>query len=148
MIRDTLLNGISDFDIRREILGSIGILTTAVNIVIVLVEIKEMARNAIPAPNVSVASAFRFQKAIIISKNCCSSSRNSFPANPLKQSPYPICKKQFTCIEKALVGGTPNRTLCISIAFAHVTAPSIAISRHLHQLPPQTLVDCLKAQTI
>ena len=69
MIRDTLLNGIFDFDIRREILGTADILTTAVNDVIALVESKEMARNAIRAPNVSVASAFRPQKAItIISK--------------------------------------------------------------------------------
>ena len=87
MIRDTLLNGISDFDIRREILGTTDILTMAVNNVIALVESIEMARNAIPAPNVSVASPFRRQKATVFRKNCCSSSRNSSPANPSKQSP-------------------------------------------------------------
>ena len=87
MIRDTLLNGISDFDIRREILGTTDIPATVVNDVIVLVESKEMAQNAILTPDVSVASAFKHQKAIIISKNCRSFSRNS--------SPYPICKKRF-----------------------------------------------------
>ena len=69
MIRDTLLNGISDFDIRREILGNRDIFTTTVNDIIALVESKEMARNAIPTPGVSVASVFRRQKTIIISKN-------------------------------------------------------------------------------
>ena len=54
MIRDTLFNGISDFDIHREILGTTDILTTAVNDVIVQVESKEMARNAIPAPDVTL----------------------------------------------------------------------------------------------
>ena len=48
MIRDSLLNGISDFDIRWEILGITDSFTTAVNDVIALVKSKEMARNAIP----------------------------------------------------------------------------------------------------
>ena len=95
MIRDTLLNEISDFDIRREILRTTDILTTAVNDVIALVESKKMARNAIPAHDVSVVSAFRRQKVTTISKNCRSSSRNPSPANPSKQSPCLICKKQF-----------------------------------------------------
>ena len=57
MIRDALLKGISDFDICREILGSADILTAVVNDAIALVESKEMGRSAIPAPDVSVASA-------------------------------------------------------------------------------------------
>ena len=100
MIRDTLFNGISDFDIRREILVTTDILATAVNDVIALVESKEMARNAIPAPNVSVASAFRRQKATTIGKNCPASSHNSSPAIPSKQSPCPIGKKQFHLYRK------------------------------------------------
>ena len=48
MIRDTLLNGIADDEIRQEILGSADVLTCAVNEIIALVESKEMARNAAP----------------------------------------------------------------------------------------------------
>ena len=147
IIRDPLINGISYFDILREILGTTDIFTTAVNDVIALVESKEMAQNAIPAPDISVASAFRRKKATIFSKNCRSSSRNSSPANPSKQSPCPsvlFIRKSSTCREKVLVGRAQNLTLYASIA----SAPSIAISRHLHQLPTQTVVDCLKAQAI
>ena len=94
MIRDTLLNRISDFDICREILGTTVILNTAVNNLIALVESKEMTQNAIPASDVAVSSAFRRQKTITISKNCRSSHKSSV-ANPSKRSPCPICKKQF-----------------------------------------------------
>ena len=114
MIQDTLLNGISDFDIRRETLGTTDILTTAVNDVIALVESKQIARNAIPAPDVSVASAFRRQKATIISKNRRSFSRNSSPGNPSKQSPCPICKKQFYLYRESPRGwNTKPYTECI-----------------------------------
>jgi hypothetical protein len=52
-IRDVLLNGISDPDIRREVLGTKDILLTPVNDVISLVEGKEMARNALPTSSLS-----------------------------------------------------------------------------------------------
>ena len=120
MIRDTLLNGISDFDIRREILRTTDILTAAVNDVIALVENKKMARNAIPAHDVSVVSAFRRQKATTISENCRSSSRNSFPANPSKHSPCPICKKQFHLYKEGPRGwNTKPYTVCIDCFRTH-----------------------------
>ena len=114
MIRDTLFNGISDFDIRREILGTTDILTTAVNDVIALVESKEMARNAIPAHDVSIVSAFRRQKATTVSKNCRSSSPNLSPDNPSKQSPCPISQKQFHLYKEGPRGwNTKPYTICI-----------------------------------
>ena len=61
MIRDTLLSGIADDDIRREILGIAGILTSSINEIIALVESKEIARNATPTPAMSAVSAFRRQ---------------------------------------------------------------------------------------
>ena len=48
-IRDTLLNGIADDEVRREILGSADVLIGAVNEIVALVESKEMARNAVSA---------------------------------------------------------------------------------------------------
>ena len=47
MIRDTLLNGIGDHEICREILGGVDMLTRTVNKIVALVEVKEMARNAV-----------------------------------------------------------------------------------------------------
>ena len=49
MIRDTLL-GIGDHEICREILEGADMLTRTVNKIVALVEVKEMARNAIPLP--------------------------------------------------------------------------------------------------
>ena len=59
IIRDVLLNGLYDDDIRREILGVTDILTTPVNMVIGAIESKEMARNALPASTMSAISAFK-----------------------------------------------------------------------------------------
>ena len=61
-IRDVLLNGISDPDIQREVLGTKDILLTPVNDVISLVEGKEMARNALPTSSLSAMSSFRRQQ--------------------------------------------------------------------------------------
>ena len=58
MIRDTLLNGIADDEIRREILGSADLLTRAVNEIVALVESKEMARNAVPRPRPHLCQPF------------------------------------------------------------------------------------------
>ena len=95
------------------------ILTMAVNDIIALVESKEMAGNAIPPYDVYVASTFRSQKATTVSKNCRSSHYPS-PGNPSKRSLYPYVRNNFTCVEKAIVGETPNRSLYVTIASVHV----------------------------
>ena len=59
MIYDTLLNGIADDVICREILGSADVLTRAVNEIVALVEFKEMARNAVPLTEVTSVSAIQ-----------------------------------------------------------------------------------------
>lgn len=61
-IKDTLLGGINDHDIRREVLGTVGILQKTVNEVIALVENKEMARNALPSSNLAAISSFARQR--------------------------------------------------------------------------------------
>ena len=50
IIRDTLLNDIGDHEICREILGGADMFTRTVNKIVALVEVKEMARNAVPLP--------------------------------------------------------------------------------------------------
>ena len=59
VIRDVLLNGLSDPDIRRDVLGTKDILTKLINDVIALVENKEMARNALPSATLSSISTFK-----------------------------------------------------------------------------------------
>ena len=61
IIRDVLVAGISDTDIRREIMGTDKILEMPINSVVSLVEGKEMARNAMPMSSASI-SLFRRQK--------------------------------------------------------------------------------------
>ena len=79
MIRDVLLQGISDLDIRREVLGRSDSLDTMVNNDIALVESKEMARNALPSANLSSVSSFKQQQ-----------SCPPIPSN--KQATCPDCK--------------------------------------------------------
>ena len=62
MIRDVLLHGISDMDIRCEVFVVSDILETAVNEVISLVGGKEMARNALPSADMSRISSFKQQQ--------------------------------------------------------------------------------------
>jgi len=58
IIRDVLIAGIEDTDIRREVLGMKDILNTPVNAIVAMVEWKEMARNALPIPpSASVSSS-------------------------------------------------------------------------------------------
>ena len=65
MIRDVLLNGINDSDIRRDVLGTRDILNSLVNELISIVESKEIAQNATPSPsNLSAVSMFRKQRAL------------------------------------------------------------------------------------
>ena len=64
MTRDVLIAGIADLDIRREVLGTPGVLAKPLNDIISCVEGKEMARNALPGhPTISVVSSFKRSKA-------------------------------------------------------------------------------------
>ena len=62
VVRDVLLNGLSDPDIRRDVLETKDILTKPINDVIALVENKEMARNALPSASLSSISTFKQTK--------------------------------------------------------------------------------------
>lgn len=65
IIRDVLLNGISDPDIRRETLGTRNILSIDVNDVVALVEGKETARNTVPSPGLSAVSSLQRLRAFL-----------------------------------------------------------------------------------
>ena len=61
MTRDTLLSGILDDKVRRDVVGIDSFLTKPFNDIIALVESKEIARNAVPTPDISTLSGFKRQ---------------------------------------------------------------------------------------
>ena len=89
-IRDTLLSGIHDHDIRREALGIPNIISTPVNEVIALIESKETARNAFPSSSLSAVSSFKSQKKQLEHVNT-----NELPVDRYKKSKCPDCNKSF-----------------------------------------------------
>ena len=91
VIRDVLLNGISDTDIRREVLGTTNILQTPVNDVIALVENKEMARNALPSSTLTAVSSFKRQQVPPKEPRSATPPR----ADQAKQAACPDCQSLF-----------------------------------------------------
>ena len=117
MIRDTLLNGIAD----DEILGSADVLTRAVNKIVVLVESKEMARNAVPPTEVtSVSAVQRLHDADHRARRNTIPRResNNLPARS-KQLRCPLCQRLFQLYKKGLVVGIPNLIPCVLNATGH-----------------------------
>jgi len=72
-IKDVLISGINDVDIRRDILGTIDIVKSETKDVVAIVEGKEMARNALQIASLSAISTFK--------------SRNSLPLAPVQNIP-------------------------------------------------------------
>ena len=111
VIRDVRLNGISDPDIRREILGTRDILKTPVNDVVALVENKEMARNALPSSTLSDVSSFRRQQTQPTGTPAATPSR----ADQVKQAICPDCKISFNIFTEGARGwNTKPHQVCIS----------------------------------
>ena len=88
--RDVLLNGIYDPDIRRDIPGTLDILTKPVNDVIALVENKEMARNALPSSSLSDMSSFQRLKT-----QQTSPTQTQAHVDKGKQALCPDCRSTF-----------------------------------------------------
>lgn len=109
-IRDVILNGLYDCDIRREALGVIDILQQPVNDVIALVESKEMARNALPSPSLSAVSSFQRQK------NPATTPATPPRADQAKEAKCPECQTTFKIFTEGPRAGTLNLTRCASPA--------------------------------
>ena len=110
-IRDVLLNGIYDPDIRREVLGTKNILKTSVNDVIALVENKEMARNALPSSNLPAVSSFQHLK------NAPTPSGTQTPshADKAKEATCPDCKGTYKIFTEGARGwNTKPHQVCIT----------------------------------
>ena len=86
VIRDVLLAGIADLDIRREALGMPGIQEKSTNDVVGIIESREMARNATPLSSVSTLSSYRRSKQV--------TTKDSIETT--KTTPCPECGKLFS----------------------------------------------------
>ncbi|CAB4035906.1 Hypothetical predicted protein [Paramuricea clavata] len=110
VIRDVLLNGLSDPDIRREILGTPDILKKPVNDVIALVENKEMARNALPSSTLSAVSSFQRQK-----NPTTTTATTPSQVDQTKEATCPDCKHTFKVFTEGARGwNTKPHQLCIN----------------------------------
>ncbi len=89
IIRDVLLNGVHDSNIRRELLGTPDVLTKPINEVVALAEAKEMASNAFSSPSVSATS---FQR---LKSQHTRPEATPPPADRNKEIPCPDCKTSF-----------------------------------------------------
>ena len=88
-VRDVLLAGIADLDIRREALSNIKSQTMSINEVISFVESREMARNATPSASMSAISSFRKRQAEPPPQ------KKDSPPDASRTVPCPTCKKGF-----------------------------------------------------
>ena len=104
VIRDVILAGICDTDIRREALGMPEILKKTTNEVVAILEGREMARNATPNPSVAAMSTYRRQRQNPVQK----------PDNQ-KTVPCPECSKPFLQFRERSNGVTNKQPykLCI-----------------------------------
>ena len=101
VIRDVLLNGIDDLDIRREALSTDGIQSKSVTDVIAFVESRETARNANPPSSVAAVSSYRRSSASAPTSAPTKTRYGSMKSAPPsaadrgRTAPCPDCKKGF-----------------------------------------------------
>ena len=126
LVRDVLLNGINDPDIRREVLGTKDILKTPVNDVIALVEGKEMARNALPSSSLSAISSFRRQQ----NPALVTPPSDPSQADRARQAVCPDCRALFHVFTEGARGwNSKPHQVCISCFRA---------ARRRRKRPPQS----------
>ena len=107
IMRDVLLAGIYDADIRREMYGFDNILQKSVNEVIALVEKKEMARDAHSAASTSAISSMKQQKKKEqngATQNQSQSQKKASEGDKSKQAPCPHCKKMYSLYREGRFG--------------------------------------------
>ena len=105
ILRDVLLAGIYDADIRREMYGIDKILEKPVNDVISLVEKKEMARDAHSAASAFAMSSMKEQQKKSLRNNPQKQQQQrQDEADRTKQVPCPHYKKLFSCYREGKFG--------------------------------------------
>jgi hypothetical protein len=108
-IRDVLLAGIADIDIRRDALGADDIQQKSINDVIALVENKEKARNALPSASASVpslSSVSTFKKLNAAQKHDPASTGKQLPAfaDRSRTGKCPDCGKSYRLFKESARG--------------------------------------------
>ena len=108
MIRDVLLDGIADIDIRREALSVEGMQTKSVNEIIAFVESRETARNANQHLNISAISNSRWRGRP--ATQSVQPKRNPSPSaeDKAKTAACPDCNAQFHLFTKKPRGWNKN----------------------------------------
>ena len=115
MIQDVLINGLSDHDIREDILGMKDILTKAISDIITFVETKEMARNDLPSATLSSSLTFKQ----ITTAQPMTLSPVPTPLDRDRVSTCPDCKASFKMFTEGTRGWTPSHTRCVLTATEH-----------------------------
>ena len=110
-IRDVLLNGLADTDIRREILGTKDILTKPINDIVALIEGKEMARNALPSSTLSAVATFHTAPVTFHTAPVTAPPQ----ADRNKEAICPDCKTTFKIFTEGVRGwNTQPHQVCIN----------------------------------
>ncbi len=109
-VRDVLLAGIADIDIRREALSKSNVQTMSINEVISFVESREMARNATPSASMSAMSSFRKRQSVP------STLKKSHQPETNKTMPCPGCGKPFSLFKQRANGSWNSKphTKCLN----------------------------------
>ena len=125
--------GLSDPDIRREVLGTKDILTKPINDAIALDENKEMARNALPSATFSSISTFKQAKQAPPTALTSATFSAQAPADRDKVFTCPDCKASFKIFTEDKRGwNTKPHQMCITCYRARCWKQS---QRHLPQTP-------------
>ena len=104
IMRDVLLAGIYDADIRREMYGIDKILEQSINYVISAVEKKEMARDAHSATSVSSMSSMKLQRKRGQAGLASGQQQKTNESERNKQGNCPHCKKDYSLFKEGHFG--------------------------------------------
>jgi len=109
VIRDVLLNGVADNEIRCDALSTDGIQMKPVTDVIAFVENKETARNANPSTTLSALSAYRRNNSSQYNKDASHKLRRNRGSSPsdaekLRTAVCPGCSKSFQVFSRKARG--------------------------------------------
>ena len=121
MIQDTVLNGIADNEIRREILGGADMLTRAVNEIVALVEAKEWLTTLPPRPRSHLCQPFSAYMTQTTEHVVMQPHAKNPTIDLIGQNSRVVLSVSdfFASTKKGLVVGIPNLMPCVLSAAGH-----------------------------
>ena len=146
-VKDVLLAGIADLDIRREALSLRDIPKMSVNNVISFIEDCEMARNATPSVSLSALSSYKSDKKMS-DKNIPSPGNQSVKPSD-RTIPCPSCRKPFNQFKQRKNGSWNTKPFAMCIDCWRRQRPSSkaigALLTDDHDSPPDCVVQQVSA---